>query len=150
MPVLDPPPAPPRIVAVYVEPEPPALIEVPATPEPTAPPRPQQSRPAPPPPMPNPVMTERPPPPPPAPPLTLSPTPGTEAKTEASIRALLGQVARDLGRVNPGGLSSDGRTQYDSARRYVELSEEALKAHNLVYAGKLADKAAAMAAVVAR
>ena len=150
LPVLDPPPAPPRIVAIYVEPEEPVAVEVPSAPDPAAPPRPQQARPATPPPTtPTPVVTEGPPPPP-APPLTLTPTPGTEAKTEASIRALLGQVARDLGRVNPSGLSGDSRTQYDAARRFVEQSEEALKVRNLVYASKLADKAAAMAAVLVR
>ena len=46
LPVLDPPPAPPRIVAIYVEPEEPVAVEVPSAPEPAAPPRPQQARPA--------------------------------------------------------------------------------------------------------
>jgi hypothetical protein len=151
LPVLDPPPAPTRIIAIYVDPEeqtPP--VEVPAPPEPAAPARPQQPRSAAPQTAtPNPVVTEGPPPPPP-PPLTLTPAPGTEAKTEASIRALLGQVARDLTKVNPSGLNEDGRTQFNAARRFVEQSEEALKARNLVYASKLADKAAAMAAVLVR
>jgi hypothetical protein len=82
--------------------------------------------------------------------LTLTPVPGTEAKTEASIRALLLRVSRDLARVNANGLSADGRTQFDAARRFVQQSEDALKARNLVYAGKLADKASAMAAVLVR
>ena len=82
--------------------------------------------------------------------MTLTPAPGTEAKTEASIRTLLGQVTRDLGRVNQSGLDADGRTQFEAARRFVQQSEDALKARNLVYAGKLADKASAMAAVLAR
>ena len=76
--------------------------------------------------------------------------PGAEAKTEASIRTLLGRVAQDLGRVNQAGLSADGRTQFEAARRFVQQAEDALKARNLVYAGKLADKAATMAAVLAR
>jgi hypothetical protein len=80
----------------------------------------------------------------------MTPVPGAEAKTEASIRALLGQVTRDLGRVNASGLSSDGRTQFEAARRFVQQSEDALKVRNLLYAGKLADKAAAMAAVLVR
>ena len=71
----------------------------------------------------------------------MTPAPGTEAKTEASIRALLAQVPRDLGRVNASALSADGRTQFEAARRFVQQSEDALKARNLVYAGKLADKA---------
>ena len=67
-----------------------------------------------------------------------------------TLATLLGQVTRDLGKVNASGLNSDGRTQYDAARRFVQQSEDALKARNLLYAGKLADKAAAMAAVLVR
>jgi hypothetical protein len=152
LPELEPPPAPPRIVSIYVEPEEPAPVEAPIAAEPTVPPRPQQPRPVPPTPQQpepaNPIGTPPPAPPPPA--LTLTPVPGTEAKTEASIRALLGQVTKNLGRVNSTGLSSDGRTQFDAARRFVQQAEDALKAKNLLYAGKLADKAAAMAAVLVR
>jgi hypothetical protein len=151
LPVLEPPPAPPRIVVIYVEPEDVTPVEAPASPEPPAPSRPQQARPAAPAPaVPSPIVTEGPPTPPPPPALTLTPAPGREAKTEASIRALLAQVARDLGRVSPAGLSADGRTQFDAARGFVQQAEDALKARNLVYASKLADKAAAMAAVLVR
>jgi hypothetical protein len=150
LPVLEPPPAPPRIVAIYVEPEEPAPIEVPAAAEPTMPPRPQQARPATPAPQPGPVVAEGPPAPLPPPALTLTPVPGAESKTEASIRTLLAQVTRDLGKVNASGLSADGRTQFEAARRFVQQSEDALKVRNLLYAGKLADKAAAMAAVLVR
>jgi hypothetical protein len=73
-----------------------------------------------------------------------------EEKTEASIRALLARVWSDLSRVNAGGLDTDGRTQFDAARRFVQQSEDALKARNLVFAGKLADKASAMASVLVR
>ena len=148
LPVLVPPPAPPRIVATYAEPEAPPIVEAPPLAEPSVPVRPQP-KPAAPPPAPGPVTNEGPPAPrPPA--LTLTPVPGAEAKTEASIRALLAQVSRELSRVNATTLNSDGRTQFDVARRFVQQSEDALKAHNLVYAGKLADKASAMAAVLAR
>jgi hypothetical protein len=149
LPVLVPPPAPPRVVAIYVEPDV-TPVEAPPAPEPSTPARPLQPRPAAPAPPPSPVVDEGPPAPPPPPPLTLTPVPGSEAKTEASIRALLSQVLRDLGRVNTSGLSADGRTQFEAARRFVQQSEEALKARNLVYAGKLADKAAAMAGVLVR
>lgn len=147
LPVLQPPPAPERIIAIYVDPVTP--VEAPPPAEPSAP-RPLPQRPAAPAPAPDPVVTEGPPAPPPPPPLTLTPVPGSEAKTEASIRALLAQVSRDLGRVTTSSLSADGRTQFEAATRFVQQSEEALKARNLVYAGKLADKAAAMAAVVVR
>jgi hypothetical protein len=134
-----------------VAPEDVAPVAAPASPEPSAPSRPQQARPATPAPsVPSPIVAEAPPTPPPPPPLTLTPVTGREAKTEASIRALLAQVTRDLGRVNPSGLSADGRTQFDAARGFVQQAEDALKARNLVYASKLADKAAAMAAVLVR
>jgi hypothetical protein len=82
--------------------------------------------------------------------LTLAPKPGAEAATEASIRSLLARAARDIARVNIASLSADGRTQYDTARRFLQQADEALKARNLVFAGKLADKAATMAAVLVR
>jgi hypothetical protein len=150
LPVMAPPPAPQRIVELYVEPEEVTPVEAPPAPEPASPSRPVQSRPAAVPSTPEPITTEGPPVPPPPPALTLSPAAGNEAKTEASIRALLGRVTRDLTRVNAATLSADGRTQFEAARRFVQQSEDALKARNLVYAGKLADKAAAMAAVVVR
>jgi hypothetical protein len=150
LPVLNPPPAPERRVEIYVEPEAVTPVEPQPAPEPSSPARPQQARPPAQPPAPGPIVAEGPPTPPPPPALTLTPVPGSEAKTEASIRALLSQVTRDLSRVNPSTLSADGRTQFEAARRFAQQSEDALKARNLVYAGKLADKAAAMAAVVVR
>ncbi len=148
LPELLPPPAPPRIVAIYVAPEEPAPVEAPPPAEPSAPVRPQP-RPAAPPPAP-PVSTGTPAVTTPPPALTLTPAPGVDAKTEASIRSLLSRVSRDLARVNAPSLSTDGRTQFETARRFVQQSEDALRARNLVYAGKLADKAAALVAVLAR
>ena len=57
---------------------------------------------------------------------------------------------RDIARVNVAMLSVDGRTQYDTARRFLQQADDALKSRNLVFAGKLADKAALMAAVLVR
>lgn len=157
LPELNPPPAPPRVVAIYdqeIE-APPAATE-PAPVEETQPPRPRQPRPRTTPEAENaaksePARTEpaetRPPP---SPSLTLTPLPGTEAKTEASIRALLGTTSRNLARVNVGGLDRDGKTQYDTARGFLQQAEEALKGGNLVFAGKLADKAASMSALLVR
>jgi hypothetical protein len=153
MPVLEPLPAPPRVVAVYepeVEPAPPVEPEPAET---TQTVRPRPSRP------PNRTDTARPDPAPvqaparpatPPPSLTLKPAAGNEAKTEASIRDLLGRASRDLGRSNYNGLDPDGRAQYDTARRFLQQAEEALKSRNYVFAGKLADKAATMAAVLVR
>jgi hypothetical protein len=145
---MTPPPAPPRIVAIYTEPAEPVLVETPPPAEPATPPRPQP-KPAAPVPVPEPPLPEGPPPAPP-PSLTLTPAPGVEAKTEASIRVLLSRASADLGRVNATALSADGRAQFEAARRFVQQAEDALKARNLVYAGKLADKAAVMAAVLVR
>ena len=151
MPSLDPPPPPPRVVAVYA-PEPEPIAVTPAV-EPAAPVRPP-SRPSRPEQRPEPAAntTEtaesaaRP-----APPsLTLTPTPGSESQTAAAIHDLLERAKRDLSRVNSASLNNDGRAQYDTARRFIQQAEEALKARNIVYAGKLADKAATMAAVLVR
>ena len=150
VPLLDPPPPPPRVVAVYEpEPEPVPLAPTvePSTPVRAArpPSRPEQ-RPE------TATATEpveaavRPP----GPSLTLTPTPGSESQTVAAINDLLGRARRDLSRVNSASLNNDGRTQYDTARRFIQQAEDALRARNVVFAGKLADKAATMAAVLVR
>lgn len=148
LPSLNPPPAPPRIVAVYPDPPPPVPLEATATVPPASVLKPPP-RPTPPPPAQEPApesaSSEAP-----SPALTLTPVPGTEAKTEASIRALLGRAASDLARVNGSSLNADGRTQFEAARRFVQQAEDALEVRNLVFAGKLADKAVAMAAVLVR
>jgi hypothetical protein len=153
MPELTPPPPPPRVVETF-----------PAEPLPTIEPSPVESALATPP-SPTPVRTvtkpeeapkteiapplpERPAPG--APALTLKPGPGVQAQTEASIRALLDRAAHDLQRVNYAALGADGRAQFDTARRFKEQAEDALKGANLAFASKLADKAATMAAVLVR
>jgi hypothetical protein len=148
LPTLEAPPAPPRIIAVYDDPvaaAPPAEVTLEGPPAPERPPsRPPRTE------TPDPPAATEPPRPAPSPPLTLTPAPGTEAQTEASIRTLLFKATRDLARVNASTLSVDGRTQYETSRRFLQQAEEALKTRNLVFAGKLADKAAAMAAVLVR
>lgn len=151
VPPLDPPPPPPRVVAAYLpEPEP-APVAPPAEPPapvrpPVRPPR-QEQKPEPAPTVPEPAENAARP----APPsLTLTPTPGSESQTVAAIRDLLRRATRDLSRVNSSVLNADGRAQYDTAQRFIQQAEEALKARNIVFAGKLADKAATMAAVLAR
>jgi hypothetical protein len=152
VPPLDPPPPPPRVVAVYA-PEPEPLPVTPAV-EPAVPARPP-ARPARPEQKPEPATVTPEPPveparPSTAPSLTLTPSPGSESQTLAAIRDLLGRAGRDLSRVNPATLNNDGRAQYDQARRFIQQAEEALKTRNIVFAGKLADKAATMAAVLVR
>lgn len=153
VPLLEPPPPPPRVVvAEYRDKEPPPVtppveeVVAPAKPAPR-PPRPEQkSEPvvAAPEPIENAARPVAP------PSLTLTPTPGSEAQTVTAIRDLLGRATRDLSRVNAGALNRDGRSQYDAARRFIQQAEDALKAHNIVFAGRLADKAATMAAILVR
>jgi type IV secretory pathway VirB10-like protein len=151
LPLLDPPPPPPRVVAVYApEPEPlpvaPA-VEAAAPVRPAARPARPELKPEPATATPDPVeAVARPP----APSLTMTPTPGSESQTVAAIRDLLGRASRDLSRVNSASLNNDGRAQYEQARRFMQQAEEALKVRNVVFAGKLADKAATMAAVLVR
>ena len=150
MPDLVPPPPPPRVVEVFqVEPvptiEPSPVDSALATPPVRTPPK-TVTKPEPPKPEETPVLTERP-----AantPTLTLKPAPGVQAQTEASIRAHLERASRDLQRVNYAALNADGRAQFDIARGFMQQAEEALKAANMAFASKLADKAATMAAIL--
>ena len=152
VPLLDPPPPPPRVVVTYAEPEPlpvNAPVDTAATPARPAPRPPRAEQ------RPDPVET---PPdsaaatirPSPGPALTLTPSPGSEAQTATAIRSLMDRAARDLQRVNASALSHDGRTQLETARRFLQQADEALKARNIVFAGRLADKAATMAAILVR
>ncbi len=86
----------------------------------------------------------------PLPPATLQTVPAQqETELEAKIRTTLSRATADLSRVDYGRLSVNARSQYDSAKRFVTQSEDAMKARNLVYAGTLADKAAELAAQLA-
>lgn len=152
MPELLPPPPPPRIVEVFpLEPLPtvePSPVESALVTPPTRPaPRPA-AKPEPPKVEVVPVLPE--PPPQAAPALTLKPGPSVQAQTEASIRGLLDRAQHDLQRVNYAALNADGRAQFDTARGFMQQAHEALKVANLAFAGKLADKAATMAAILVR
>jgi hypothetical protein len=158
-PVLDAPAPPPRVI-VPLEPEPlpavpppsapaktparPRPRDVPARPEPTAPARPETGKPETQVPRPDP-STETPPAP--AEMLQIVP-PGTEEETERAIQTLLGRATADLNRVDYRALNADARTQYDTAKRFVQQATVALRERNLVFAARLADKAATMAAVL--
>jgi len=148
---LDMPEPPPRIVEVH-EPEapPPILLpEEPARNTPTRPtPNPRAAEPARPAPAPSetPVDAAKPEELTPRPPATLQTTPTQrEEAVERRILGLLRQAMNDLNRINYQNLSSDGRTQYDMAKRFVSQAEEALRAKNLVFANTMADKAATLA-----
>jgi hypothetical protein len=160
-PPLDTPPAPPRVIEV-VEVTPPApvpLVEEPPR-QPIRPPaRTQPPRAEAPPPRvqePPKVEVSEPPPavveaPPSRPPATLQTTPaGTEGEVERVIRGVITRAKENLGRVNYRNLNADAKSQYDTAKRFLEQSEEALRPpQNLVFARNLADKASALAAQLA-
>lgn len=67
---------------------------------------------------------------------------------EGKIRALMAQASRDLDRTSYNALTAERRTQYDTAKRFIQQAEEALKVKNLVFAEQLADKAATLAAAL--
>ncbi len=138
---------PPTPTPTPIEPTSPAVLPTPPpSTEPEPPPRERPPAPAPPaaaaePPAPAPDTTA------PVPAPTLQTTPDVDAAIRR-VRTVLDQATRDLGRVNYASLGTDGRTQYDTARRFIQQSESALADRNVAYAGQLADKAAALAAVL--
>jgi hypothetical protein len=69
---------------------------------------------------------------------------------ERKIRALLARAASDLGQVDVRTLTADRKSQYDTAKRFAEQAEEALKSKNVVFAKQLADKAATLAALLVK
>jgi hypothetical protein len=152
IPELVPPPPPPRVIETFaLEPvptiEPSPVESALTTPPARTPPRPA-TKPEPPkveelPAVPERIVPQ-------SPALTLKPGPSVLAQTEASIRALLERASRDLGRVKYAALNADGRAQFDTARGFMQQAAEALKTANLPFAGKLADKAATMAAILVR
>lgn len=151
-PPLEVPVVPPRVLAPLPEPPPPPA-EPEAEPRRTRPARPasrpEGDRPAKPETTPEtPVET---PPEPAAKPVEAPPavlqTPQTVDDGEAArrVREVLGRAERDLGRVSRAGLGPDARAQFDTARRFIDQAEGALKARNYVFATYLADKAEALA-----
>jgi len=151
---LDMPVPPPRVVDVR-EPDVPPPIPLPEEPVRNTPIRPpsrpatEPARPAPPSAPETPVeaakpeeLTPR------TPTTTLQTTPTQrEEEVERRIWGLLSQAKADLNRINYQALTSDGRTQYEQAKRFISQAEDALqRARNFVYANNLADKAATIAA----
>jgi hypothetical protein len=151
LPLLEPPPPPPRLVADYAEPQPLPVtptVEAVAPAKPPARPARTEQRPEPTALPAEPVEAAARPSP--AASLTLTPTPGSEAQTVTAIRDMMNRAARDLSRVNASALNADGRSQFETARRFLQQAEESLTNRNIVFAGRLADKAATMAAILVR
>ena len=81
-------------------------------------------------------------------PLLRTQQPGDDAAQERNIRDLLSRASTDLAQVDYGALGVDARSQYDTAKRFIQQAYEALRSRNLVFAGNLADKAATLASVL--
>jgi outer membrane biosynthesis protein TonB len=147
-PPLDVPAPPPRIIVPPdPEPAPPPPIITDVTPKPQAParrpaaPRPETKTEAPKPADPPTVAPA------PAPTATLQQTlPPTTKEAERQVREQLKRVRGDLTKVNPATLNAEEKSQYDTANRFVAQAEQALNEGNLVFAAKVAEKAASLTA----
>ncbi len=75
-----------------------------------------------------------------------APDKAAESTARNQVREQLGRARDYLNRVNTKNLSADAKSQYDTAQRFVAEAEQALNEGNLVFAAKVAEKAAALAA----
>ena len=70
-----------------------------------------------------------------------------EDRKELARQSLrLGSHEAELNRIDYRVLNTDARSQYDTAKRFVQQAEDAIRMKNLPFAKNLADKAAALAA----
>jgi histone H3/H4 len=74
----------------------------------------------------------------------------TSAADERKVRELMGKASNDLARVDYKRLTKEGQAQYDQSKRYSDDAQKAMKERNFVYALTLAEKAADIAAELAR
>jgi hypothetical protein len=79
-------------------------------------------------------------------PVEPAPTLRTPDSEERPIRERLTLAQSNLSRVDYSKLSTDGRSQYEQSKRFIQQAEQALKDQNFVFAQTLADKAATLAA----
>jgi type IV secretory pathway VirB10-like protein len=143
---LDVPLPPARTIAPPPPEEPPAVE---AQPPDVSNPKPARPRPAPP----RTEPAQPPVAPPPSQPQTLPPAAGTlqttppagQGEMVRNIRDVLARARRDLGGIVYERLNADGKAQFDTAKRFADQAEQALKDMNLVFAQTLADKAATLA-----
>ena len=83
-------------------------------------------------------------------PVLRTPPTADEAQAGRRVREVLGRATLLLSQVSPAALSREARTQHDTARRFVEQSEQALLERNFVFASYLADKAETLARGLSR
>jgi hypothetical protein len=88
-------------------------------------------------------------PPPNAPALQLAP-PGGIPQAEENVQRQLKKAGEELKKVDYAALAREAQAQYDTAKRFMLLANQALRDKNLVFAQTLADKAALIAAVLQR
>lgn len=149
-PALEVPPPPPRVVEPLPE-DPPTRIEPVAElpPQPAAASRPR-SQPAreprdtpktEPKPEPPPAPETVPPANPPQNPAPQIRTPADNSETARQVRDMLDRTAGTLSKIDYQGLNRQHRESYDTAKRFMQEAEDALKGSNFVYANFLADKA---------
>jgi hypothetical protein len=72
--------------------------------------------------------------------------PAAPSEMERQVRDQLTQATGDLWKVDYARLNADARAQYDTAKQFIAQAEQALKEKNLVFAAKVAEKAAGLAA----
>jgi hypothetical protein len=150
-------PAPPARIIVPPDPTPPPRVE--ETPAPASPVRPRPTRPATPTrqdPKAEPAARAEPEAKPgngqetpsvtPAP--TLEMPPGDRG--DGAVRHQLTKAQDDLKRVDYAALSNDLKAQYETAKRFITLGEQALREQNLIFAATLAEKAGAIATLLLR
>jgi hypothetical protein len=75
---------------------------------------------------------------------------GETVRVAQSVRLLLDRANKDLSQVDYGALPIDAKSQYDAAKRFMALANQAIRDQNLIFAQTLADKAAAIAALLSR
>ncbi|HEX5473719.1 MAG TPA: hypothetical protein VFX12_03570 [Vicinamibacterales bacterium] len=151
LPPLDVPPPPPRTVQSPPLPEPPQPVGdlPPAAPvvRPVHPPAGKETpkETAKPEPRPETPVETVPPPVPPVVPQLQTPQAADGPEMARNVRTMIDRANGLLGTVNYGPLSQDRKTQYDTAKRFLQQAEVALKAKNYVFAQSLAEKADTLA-----
>jgi hypothetical protein len=153
MPPLAVPDAPPRVIAPVQLPEPEEEISGPPAPDP-APARPPRRPPARPvqkndtkeePAKTDPVVVEAPAEDPQPAPTLRTPQTADDQAADRRVRETLQAAGRALAAVDYAALNPDAQAQYDTAKRFIQQAEEALKNKNYVFATYLADKADTLA-----
>jgi hypothetical protein len=84
-----------------------------------------------------------------APTTVLQTTTDTGAMEQQTV-SVLAAAQRDLDRVRYTDLGADARAQYDRAKGFIQMAKTALGIKNFLYAKQLADKAAAVANLLAK